>query len=96
MGRVVADMSVSLDGFVAGPHDEVEHVFSCYGKPQSATAGSPRSARPGSQQMRSCRSGHMAARSMSSCQPRATPPAGTSMSGKPAASAVTTRCKLPA
>ena len=34
MGRVVADMSVSLDGFVAGPHDEMEHVFSWYGKPQ--------------------------------------------------------------
>ena len=34
MGRVVADISVSLDGFVAGPHDEMEHVFSWYGKPQ--------------------------------------------------------------
>jgi len=34
MGRVVADMSVSLDGFVAGPRDEIEHVFSWYGKPQ--------------------------------------------------------------
>ena len=34
MGRVVADMSVTLDGFVAGPHDEMEHVFSWYGKPQ--------------------------------------------------------------
>jgi len=34
MGRVVADMSVSLDGFVAGPHDEMGHVFSWYGRPQ--------------------------------------------------------------
>jgi dihydrofolate reductase len=34
MGRVVADMSVTLDGFVAGTHDEMEHVFSWYGKPQ--------------------------------------------------------------
>ncbi|MGD1053599.1 MAG: dihydrofolate reductase family protein [Candidatus Dormibacteria bacterium] len=34
MGRVVADMSVSLDGFVAGPHDEMKHVFSWYGRPQ--------------------------------------------------------------
>ena len=34
MGRVVADMSVSLDGFVAGPDDEMEHVFAWYGRPQ--------------------------------------------------------------
>ena len=34
MGMVVADMSVSLDGFVADPRDGVEHVFAWYGKPQ--------------------------------------------------------------
>lgn len=34
MATVVADMSVSLDGFVADPHDGVGHVFSWYGKPQ--------------------------------------------------------------
>ena len=28
MATVVADMSMSLDGFVAGPHDEVYRVFS--------------------------------------------------------------------
>jgi dihydrofolate reductase len=28
MAIVVADMSMSLDGFVAGPNDEVDHVFS--------------------------------------------------------------------
>jgi dihydrofolate reductase len=34
MGKVVADMSVSLDGFVAGTHDEMDHVFSWYDNPQ--------------------------------------------------------------
>jgi dihydrofolate reductase len=34
MATVVADMSVSLDGFVADPKDGVEHIFSWYGKPQ--------------------------------------------------------------
>lgn len=34
MGTVVADMSVSLDGFVADCRDGVEHIFSWYGKPQ--------------------------------------------------------------
>lgn len=34
MATVVADMSVSLDGFVADPRDGVEHVFAWYGKPQ--------------------------------------------------------------
>jgi hypothetical protein len=28
MATVVADMSMSLDGFVAGPNDEVDEVFS--------------------------------------------------------------------
>jgi hypothetical protein len=32
VGKVVADMSVSLDGFVAGPHDEMDHVFAWYGR----------------------------------------------------------------
>jgi len=34
MARVVADMSVSLDGFVADPGDGVREVFAWYGKPQ--------------------------------------------------------------
>lgn len=34
MARVVADMSVSLDGFVADPDDGVGQVFAWYGKPQ--------------------------------------------------------------
>ncbi len=31
MGNVVANMSMSLDGYVAGPNDEVDHVFAWYG-----------------------------------------------------------------
>ncbi|WP_232668645.1 dihydrofolate reductase family protein [Pseudonocardia sp. TRM90224] len=31
MGSVVATMSMSLDGFVAGPDDEVDDVFAWYG-----------------------------------------------------------------
>ena len=34
MAMVVADMSVSLDGFVADPSDGVGRVFAWYGKPQ--------------------------------------------------------------
>lgn len=34
MAEIVADMSMSLDGFVADAHDSVEHVFAWYGKPQ--------------------------------------------------------------
>jgi len=34
MAHVVADMSVSLDGFVADPRDGVGEVFAWYGKPQ--------------------------------------------------------------
>jgi dihydrofolate reductase len=30
MGKVIFNMSVSLDGFVAGPNDEVEQVFKWY------------------------------------------------------------------
>jgi dihydrofolate reductase len=42
---VVADMSVSLDGFVADPDDGVDRVFAWYGKPQPAGAtGSDRGA----------------------------------------------------
>ncbi len=37
MATVVADMSVSLDGFVADPADSVEHVFAWYGEPQPRT-----------------------------------------------------------
>jgi dihydrofolate reductase len=34
MTMVVADMSVSLDGFVADPDDRADQVFAWYGKPQ--------------------------------------------------------------
>jgi dihydrofolate reductase len=36
MSTVVADMSVSLDGFVADPTGAVDRVFAWYGKPQPA------------------------------------------------------------
>ena len=36
MSMVVADMSVSLDGFVADPAGGVDRVFAWYGKPQPA------------------------------------------------------------
>ena len=38
MAMVVADMSVSLDGFVADSKDGVEHIFSWYAKPQPESA----------------------------------------------------------
>jgi dihydrofolate reductase len=38
MATVVADMSVSLDGFVADPSDGVDRVFAWYGKPQPEPA----------------------------------------------------------
>src|SRR5215211_4104802 len=31
MATVIAGMSMSLDGFIAGPNDEVEHLFAWYG-----------------------------------------------------------------
>ncbi len=34
MATVVADMSMSLDGFVAAPDGGIDHVFSWYAKPQ--------------------------------------------------------------
>ena len=34
MATAVADMSMSLDGFVADPHDGVDRVFAWYSKPQ--------------------------------------------------------------
>jgi hypothetical protein len=36
MPTVVADMSVSLDGFVADPNGGVDLVFAWYAKPQPA------------------------------------------------------------
>jgi len=41
MTTVVADMSVSLDGFVADPSGVVDRVFAWYGRPQprEPTAG---------------------------------------------------------
>jgi len=42
MATVVADISVSLDGFVADPSDGVERVFAWYSKPQPGQdAGRP-------------------------------------------------------
>ena len=38
MAHVVADMSVSLDGFVADPSDRVQNVFAWYGHPQPSPA----------------------------------------------------------
>lgn len=40
MATVVADMSVSLDGFVADSSDGVDRVFAWYGKPQPGPAAS--------------------------------------------------------
>lgn len=34
MGPIVADMSMSLDGFIADESDSVDQVFTWYGKPQ--------------------------------------------------------------
>jgi dihydrofolate reductase len=34
MATVVSDMSMSLDGFIAGPDDRVDEVFAWYSKPQ--------------------------------------------------------------
>ncbi|MFZ0088024.1 MAG: dihydrofolate reductase family protein [Solirubrobacteraceae bacterium] len=45
MSTVVADMSMSLDGFVADPHDGVDRIFTWYGKaqpPRPATGGDER------------------------------------------------------
>jgi len=47
---VVADMSMSLDGFVADPDDGVDRVFSWYGRPQpprQPVDGAERDASPG-------------------------------------------------
>jgi dihydrofolate reductase len=46
---VVADMSVSLDGFVADPEDGVDRLFAWYGKPQPPrrSAGDEDSSGPG-------------------------------------------------
>ena len=38
MAQVVADMSVSLDGFVADPGDGVQEVFAWYAKSQPEQA----------------------------------------------------------
>ena len=48
MGPVVADMSVSLDGFVADEDDVVEGVFSWYAKPQPQPQP-PQTARDGAE-----------------------------------------------
>ena len=39
MGKVIADMSMSLDGFVAGPDDQPGPVFGWYEKEQPAWPG---------------------------------------------------------
>lgn len=46
MSRVVADMSVSLDGFVAEPDGGVDRVFAWYGKPQPPVQPAGPSAEP--------------------------------------------------
>jgi uncharacterized protein YndB with AHSA1/START domain/dihydrofolate reductase len=46
-GPVVADMSVSLDGFVADLKDGVDEVFAWYGKPQPGVAASGSAASAG-------------------------------------------------
>jgi dihydrofolate reductase len=39
MGKVIADMSMSLDGFIADKSDGVNEVFAWYGKPQPQASG---------------------------------------------------------
>lgn len=46
-GRVVADMSMSLDGFVADREDGVDRVFAWYGKSQPERRAQPNGERPG-------------------------------------------------
>ncbi len=47
MATVVADMSVSLDGFVAAPDGSVDEVFAWYSKPQPASQPPERPSEPG-------------------------------------------------
>lgn len=49
MPAVVADMSMSLDGFIADPNDGVDSVFAWYGKPQPPrqAEGAPERDSPG-------------------------------------------------
>jgi dihydrofolate reductase len=42
MGPIVADMSMSLDGFIADESDSVDQVFTWYGKPQPDPGPTPR------------------------------------------------------
>lgn len=44
MGPIVADMSMSLDGFIADEADSVDQVFSWYGKPQPDPGSAPQDA----------------------------------------------------
>jgi dihydrofolate reductase len=41
MGPIVADMSMSLDGFIADESDSVDQVFTWYGKPQPDAESGP-------------------------------------------------------
>ena len=52
MATVVADMSMSLDGFVAGPHDGVDRVFAWYRKPQPASQPTEGPSEPGAAGLR--------------------------------------------
>src|SRR5260370_40587353 len=47
MATVVADMSMSLDGFVAAPDDGVDRVFAWYSKPQPASQPAEGPSEPG-------------------------------------------------
>jgi dihydrofolate reductase len=52
MATVVADMSVSLDGFVAEPDGGVERVFAWYGKPQPDSEPTESASEPGASGLR--------------------------------------------
>ena len=52
MATVVADMSMSLDGFIAGPHDGVDRVFAWYSKPQPASQPTEGPSEPGAAGLR--------------------------------------------
>ena len=52
MATVVADMSVSLDGFVAEPDGGVERVFAWYGKPQPESQPGEGPSEPGASGLR--------------------------------------------
>jgi dihydrofolate reductase len=52
MSTVVADMSMSLDGFVADPAGGVDEVFAWYGKPQPESQPTEGPSEPGATRLR--------------------------------------------